>query len=48
MNEWALRTLKLVEQENYLDRLQEVYPHEDAARDVKEEVIASIRECQRG
>lgn len=43
MNEWATRTLKLVENEDYLDRLQSIYPHEDVERDVEDNVLDSIR-----
>lgn len=44
MNEWSEKTLKLVTSENYLDRLQEIYPHEDAERDVHPTILESIRE----
>lgn len=43
MNNWGRRTLDLVTNQNYLDELQRVYPHEDAERDVSEETIAEIR-----
>jgi len=44
MNEWATRTLDLVNNQDYLDRLQEVYPHEEGERDVDPEVLDSIRQ----
>jgi hypothetical protein len=44
MNEWSEKTLRLVREYNYLDRLQEIYPHEEGERDVSQEVIDSIRE----
>lgn len=44
MNEWSQRTVNLVTEENYLDRLQEVYPHEEGARDFDEEALTLIRE----
>lgn len=44
MNEWAIRTLDLVNNQNYLDRLQEVYPHEEGERDVDFEALDSIRQ----
>ncbi len=44
MNEWAEKTLRLVAGLNYLDRLQEIYPHEDAERNVSQEVLNSIRQ----
>jgi len=34
MNEWAKRTLQLVMEQDYLDKLQKVYPHEEGERDV--------------
>jgi hypothetical protein len=43
MNEWAKRTLSLVEHEDYLDRLQEIYPHHDKERDVSQTVIDKIK-----
>ena len=29
MNKWSERTLHLVREHDYLDRLQEIYPHEE-------------------
>lgn len=43
MNIWSTQTLRIVNGENYLDRLQEVYPHEDAERDVPDAVLESIK-----
>jgi len=43
MNEWARRTLKLVRGENYLDRLQEVYPHEQGERYIDANTLSRIR-----
>ncbi|MDP3181820.1 MAG: hypothetical protein Q8M54_03260 [Desulfobaccales bacterium] len=44
MNEWSERTLRLVREHNYLDRLQEIYPHEEGERDVNQALIDAIRE----
>ena len=44
MNEWARRTLALVNNQAYLDRLQQVYPHEEGERDVAPDILNSIRE----
>lgn len=44
MNEWATRTLDLVNNQDYLDRLQQVYPHEEGEREVGPEVLDSIRQ----
>lgn len=44
MNEWSERTLHLVEEEDYLDKLQEIYPHEEGARDVDQLVLDAIRD----
>jgi len=43
MNEWSKRTLKLVTTQNYLDRLQEVYPHEEGERSIGERAFVSIK-----
>jgi hypothetical protein len=43
MNEWARRTLELVNTQNYLDMLQEVYPHEEGERDIEPDTIDEIR-----
>jgi hypothetical protein len=45
MNEWSKRTLELVTKENYLDRLQLVYSHEEGERDVSEAVLDAIRKA---
>ena len=44
MNEWSRRTLHLVETQDYLDKLQEIYPNEEGKRDVEQSVIKSIRQ----
>lgn len=44
MNEWASRTLDLVNNQDYLDRLQQVYPHEEGERDVAPHTLNSIRQ----
>jgi hypothetical protein len=44
MNEWARRTLSLVNNQDYLDRLQQIYPHEEGERDVAPDVFDSIRQ----
>lgn len=44
MNVWATKTVDLITQEDYLDRLQQIYPHEDLERDVDDGAIDSIRE----
>jgi hypothetical protein len=43
MNKWAKKTVNLVTKLNYLDRLQDIYPHEDVERDVDESTIIDIR-----
>ena len=43
MNEWAQKTLKIVEKEDYLDKLQKVYPHEDAPREIDHQSLEEIR-----
>lgn len=45
MNRWAKKTLSLVLKQNYLDRLQVIYPHEDAGRDVDDKIIIAIRKA---
>jgi hypothetical protein len=42
MNEWSQRTLQLVTTRNYLDRLQEIYPHEEGDRNVDMGILNSI------
>lgn len=44
MNEWSKRTLQLVAEQDYLDKLQKVYPHEEGERDVEQSVLDSIRQ----
>jgi hypothetical protein len=44
MNEWGIRTLRLISEQDYLDKLQEIYPHEEGERDVKQSVLNSIRQ----
>ena len=43
MNPWSSHTLKLVTSKNYLDRLQEIYPHEEGERDVDESILKDIK-----
>lgn len=43
MNEWSQKTLQLVTTQNYLDRLQEVYPHEENEREIDETILNSIK-----
>jgi hypothetical protein len=43
MNEWSKQTLRLVTTQNYLDRLQEVYPHEEGERNVNEAALTFIK-----
>lgn len=45
MNKWAKATVRLVTKSNYLDRLQEIYPHEDVDRDVDEGTINAIKKA---
>lgn len=42
MNEWSRRTLDMVNNQDCLDRLQQVYPHEEGERDVAPSILASI------
>lgn len=42
MNYWSQKTLELVTAQNYLDKLQIIYPHEEGEREVSEEVLKSI------
>ena len=44
MNEWSRRTLHLVNDQDYLDRLQQIYPHEEGERDISQSVLDSIRQ----
>ena len=47
MNKWAKQTLNLIQKQNYLDRLQEIYPHEDKERIVDDKIIKAIRKAFR-
>lgn len=44
MNQWSSRTLNLVTSRDYLDRLQEIYPHEEGERDIDETILNEIKE----
>ena len=44
MNEWSERTLRLVLEQDYLDRLQEIYPQEEGERDVAQAILESIKQ----
>ena len=44
MNEWSRLTLHLVNNQDYLDRLQRVYPHEEGERDIDQNILNSIRQ----
>lgn len=44
MNEWSRRTLHLVNNQDYLDRLQQVYPHEEGERYIDQNILNSIRQ----
>ena len=43
MNQWSSRTLNLVTSEDYLDKLQKIYPHEEGERDVDETILDEIK-----
>lgn len=43
MNIWSRKTLRLVRTTNYLDRLQQVYPHEDSEREVEGRALEAIK-----
>lgn len=45
MNEWGKRTLLLVNNQDYLDRLQQIYPHEEGDRDVNQDILTSIKQA---
>lgn len=45
MNKWSQQTLTLVSTQNYLDRLQEIYPHEEGIRAVDETTLQTIRDA---
>jgi hypothetical protein len=42
-NQWSEKTVELATTENYLDQLQNVYPHEEGTRNVPDDVITDIR-----
>lgn len=44
MNHWSSRTLSLVTSKDYLDRLQDIYPHEEGARDVDGRLLEEIKQ----
>lgn len=44
MNEWSRRTLDLVNNQDYLDRLQDIYPHEEGERDIDQNILDAIRQ----
>lgn len=44
MNEWSQRTLHLVTSQDYLDKLQQIYPHREGERDVAVNALDSIRQ----
>lgn len=44
MNEWSERTLRLVLEQDYLDKLQEIYPQEEGERDVAPAILESIKQ----
>jgi len=44
MKEWSKKTLEIVNTKDYLDRLQEIYPHEDAPREVDDKTIMIVEE----
>lgn len=43
MNDWSKKTLELVHNEDYLDKLQAIYSHEDGVRTVSTGSISAIR-----
>ena len=45
MNDWSEQTVKLVAEQDYLDKLHEVYPHEEGVRNVDEDDIAFIKKA---
>jgi len=45
MNIWAEKTARLAQTQDYLDRLQEIYPVIPGARQVPEKVLAEIRKA---
>lgn len=44
MNQWAERTLELINNENYLDRLQEIYAHEEGERNITQTTVEAIKQ----
>lgn len=45
MNQWSSHTLNLVTSQNYLDRLQKIYPHEEGERNVDETTLNGIKKA---
>ena len=43
MNRWAEDSAQFAQQENYLDRLQEIYPSEPGERKISEKELEAIR-----
>ncbi len=43
-NKWSEQTLEIVNNEDYLDRLQQIYSHEEGERHVSEEVLQQLRD----
>ena len=43
MNDWARRTTQLVSEGDYLDRLHEIYPHEEGVRTFDKKMENRIR-----
>ncbi len=43
MNDWSKKTLNLVTTKNYLDKLQEIYPHEEGTRDIDSGAFDAIK-----
>lgn len=48
MNEWARKTARIAQAENYLDRIRLVYPSETRPRVVPSEALASVKAAFRG
>ena len=44
MNTWAKKTLRLVDRTDYLDRLQEIYPHQEGEREFDSATLVSIKD----
>lgn len=45
MNHWAQKTLQLVKEGDYLDRLQNIYKHEEGERTITKTTLDSIRKA---